>query len=169
MFLVVVIALLIILVVLLTSGSPSDGGVDDDTGQEEGVVDVTEDTYTNEDGYTVTQEIKTYADGGKVITETKVDEYGNVTTVDPSLITTYFPHQVMRQHTSKDLVDAGFEYTLRYSLQLDEDAKAITATIEYCDEGGNKALVQEYLSAIPLDLSEYTVNYETFTEDAFCE
>ena len=166
----VVIVILLILLVVLVASSPENNEVNNDEGQtDDGVTDVVEDTYVDEQGYTVTQTTTTYADGGKVITETKMDEYGNVTTVDPSLITTYFPYQVMREHTSKDLVDAGFDYTLKYSLQLDEEAKVITATIEYCDVEGDKALVRQYINSIPLDLSEYTVNYGTFAEDAFCE
>lgn len=167
--LAVVVVLLIVLIVLVMN-NPQDNDVDNEEEQQtNSVVDVTEDTYVDEQGNTVTQEITTYADGGTIITETKTDEYGNVTTVDPSLITTYFPYQVMRKHTNEDLIDFGLEYTLRYSLHLDEDAKVINATIEYCDVEGDKALVQEYINSIPLNLSGYTVNYETFSEDAFCD
>lgn len=171
----VVIAIIVILIIILASlmaGGEQiiDGAVSNgETEQSEDGTSVEEETYVNDEGYTVTKEITTYADGGKIITETKEDEYGNVTTVDPSLITTYFPYQVMRKHTSEDLLDSGFEYTLRYSLSLDEGAKVINATIEFCDVEGDKALVQEYINSIPLDLSAYTVNYETFSEDAFCE
>lgn len=166
---VVIIVLLVILVVLVMNSSQDDSVNDEEGQQADGVVDVTEDTYVDDQGYTVTQETTTYADGGKVITETKMDEYGNVTTVDPSLITTYFPYQVVRKHTSEDLIDAGFDSTLRYSLHLDEESKTINAMIEDCDVEGDKALVEQYISSIPLDLSAYTVNYETFSEDAFCE
>lgn len=166
--LAVVVVLLIVLIVLVMN-NPQDNDIDNEEEQTDSVVDVTEDTYVDEQGNTVTQEITTYADGGTIITETKTDEYGNVTTVDPSLITTYFPYQVMRKHANEDLIDFGLEYTLRYSLYLDEDAKVINATIEYCDVEGDKALVQEYINSIPLDLSGYTVNYETFSEDAFCD
>ena len=171
----VVIAIIVILIIILASlmaGGEQiiDGAVSNgETEQSEDGTSVEEETYVNDEGYTVTKEITTYADGGKIITETKEDEYGNVTTVDPSLITTYFPYQVMRKHTSEDLLDSGFEYTLRYSLSLDEEANVIHATIEFCDVEGDKALVQEYINSIPLDLSAYTVNYETFAEDAFCE
>ena len=167
---VVILSLLIIFMVLVMGIGSNETSVDNDNAEQGSkIVDVTEDTYTNEQGYTVTQEITTYADGGKVITETKMDEYGNITTADPNLITTYFPYQVVRRHTSEDLIDWGFEYTLRYQLQLDEEAKIITATIEYCDAEGDKSLVEQYLDSIPLDLSTYIVNYETFAEDAICE
>ena len=173
----VLIAIAIIVILIIISASLMAGGEqiidgavsNSETEQSEDGTSVEEETYVNDEGYTVTKEITTYADGGKIITETKEDEYGNVTTVDPSLITTYFPYQVMRKHTSEDLLDSGFEYTLRYSLSLDEEAKVINATIEFCDVEGDKALVQEYINSIPLDLSAYTVNYETFAEDAFCE
>ena len=165
LFLIVVAILFIILIALVMSGTSDNSDEGDSDGQTESV---TEDAYVNEQGYTVTQVITTNADGSQTITETKMDEYGNVTTTDPNLITTYFPYQVMRRHTSEDLINSGFEYTLRYSLGLDEAEKVINATIEYCDEEGDKVLVQQYLDSIPLDLSEYTVNYETFRADAFC-
>lgn len=170
-FLAVIIILVIILMFLMfgdqqaTDESSGDG---DSMGQNE-AANVKEETYENDDGYTVTKKTTTYENGETVVTETKMDEYGNVTTVDPDLITTYFPYQVMRKHTSEELVDSGFDYTLRYSLDLDEEARIITAIIEYCDVEADKALAQQYLDSIPLDLSAYTVNYETFSEDAICE
>ena len=165
LFLVVVVILFIALIALVMSGVSNNGDEENSGNQTEGV---TENTYVDEQGYTVTQKITTNADGSQTVIETKMDEYGNVTTTDPNLITTYFPYQVMRRHTSEDLIYSGFEYTLQYSLGLDEEEKVINATIEYCDEEGDKALVQQYLDSIPLDLSEYTVNYETFRADAFC-
>jgi len=170
-FLAVIIILVIILMFLMfgdqqaTDESSGDG---DSVGQNE-AANVKEETYENDDGYTVTKKTTIYENGETVVTETKMDEYGNVTTVDPDLITTYFPYQVMRKHTSEELVDSGFDYTLRYSLDLDEEARIITAIIEYCDVEADKALVQQYLDSIPLDLSVYTVSYETFSEDAICE
>ncbi len=140
-FLAIVVILVLVLILLVMSGQQA--------------VDET----TDDDG----------SSGETVVTETKMDEYGNVTTVDPDLITTYFPYQVMRKHASEELVDFGFEYTLRYALDLDEEARIITAIIEYCDVEADKALVQQYIDSIPLDLSAYTVNYETFSEDAICD
>lgn len=165
---VVVILIIILVALVMSGGSPSkDNGGEEESGDQ--VENVTEDTYVNEQGYTVTQKTTTYKNGEKEITGTKTDEYGNVTTIDSNLVTSYFPYQVMRQHTNEDLINSGFEYTLRYSLGLDEGgAKVINATIEYCDVEGDKALVQQYINSIPLDLSEYTINYETFTADAFC-
>ena len=164
----IIVVLLIVLILLAANNSLRGEG--DEVGQaNEQDEDVTEESYVNDQGYTVTKKTTTYENGETVTTETKMDQYGNVTTTDPDLITTYFPYQVMRRHTSEDLINSGFEYTLQYSLGLDEGGKVINATIEYCDEEGDKALVQQYLDSIPLDLSEYTVNYETFRADAFCE
>ena len=170
LFVVIVVVLLIVLGVLLSgmqTGSFDENGewVSDDAGQSDQPV-VEEETYENDEGYTVTKKTTINPDGTVTIIETKMDEYGNVTTVDPDLITSYFPYQVMRKH---DNLDEEWEYTLRYSLQLDEEAKAINATIEYCDVDGDKALVEQYINSIPLDLSGYTVNYETFAEDAICD
>lgn len=123
----------------------------------------TEETYVNEKGDTVTK-VTTVDEGGEAtVTETKEDEWGNVTTVDPSLITTYLPYQVAREHE-------GEIETLRYFLYIDDDNdKLIHAMIEDCDEENDRALVEQYINSIPLDMSGYTVEYETFYEDAVCE
>lgn len=171
-FLVIIVVLALVLILLVMSGQQAadettgdDGG---NTGQSD-VASVKEESYVDDEGYTVTKEITTYTDGSTSVNETKMDDYGNVTTVNPELITSYFPYQVMRKHTSEDLVESGYDYTLRYSLGLDEEARTIMATIEYCDIETDKALVQQYIDSIPLDLSAYTVNYETFSEDAICD
>lgn len=112
-------------------------------------------TYNDE------EDVVSEDDNAGMVIETKEDEYGNVTTVNPELITTYFPYQAMRDHEE-------YGSTLRYFLSIDEGSTVIDAVIEYCDVENDKALVQQYIDAIPLDLSAYTVNYETFYEDARC-
>lgn len=128
----------------------------------ESAVEETEEVYTDENGYTVTK--KTYIDeSGETVTEgTKEDADGNVTTIDPGLITTYFPYQVSRKHKESN------ESTLRYFLSIDEETKTINALVEECDVAGDQALVQEYINSVPLDLSAYTVVYETFSNNASC-
>ena len=122
----------------------------------------TEESYVNEWGDVVTKKTVVSEDGEATVTETKKDEWGNVTTVDPNLITTYFPYQVAREH--KEWVP-----TLKYYLYIDEENdKLIHASIEDCDEEGDKALVQEYINSIPLDMSEYKVEFQTFSDDADC-
>lgn len=159
---VVIAILLIVLLAVMMSGQSGKSG----TTEEE---NITEETYTTNDGntYTVTTETMENGSGEEVEVSTKMDEYGNVTTTDPNLITTYFPYQVMRQHEG-ELVELGFDSTVRYSLNLDEENKVITAMIEDCDQEGDKELVERYLSVIPIDLSAYTVEYEVFAEDAIC-
>lgn len=154
---VVIISLVLVLVAMLLIGDGSDGG----NGGEK-IISETEGTYVNENGDTVTVETVTNANGDTTTRETKEDAYGNVTTTDPELITTYFPYQVVREHE-------GYGATMRYFLSADSEKKIIKAMIEECDMEGDKALVREYINNIPLDLSEYTVNYETFTVDAVCE
>ena len=122
----------------------------------------TEESYVNEWGDVVTKKTTVNEDGDVAVTETKEDEWGNVTTVDPDLITTYFPYQVAREHKE-------WMPTLKYYLYIDEENnKLIHASIEECDEEGDKALVQEYINSIPLDMSEYKVEFETFSDDADC-
>lgn len=122
-----------------------------------------EETYTTDDGniYTVTTDTVVDENGNEVTVSVKEDEYGNTTTTDPNLITTYFPHQVMREHGNMDP-------TLRYFLYIDEGEMVIHASIEECDVEGDKELVQRYLSSVPVDLSGYTINYEIFDEDVVC-
>ena len=148
----VIISLVVVLVAVLLVG---DSEVSDR------VVDETEGTYVNENGDTVTVETVTNESGATTTRETKEDAYGNVTTTDPGLITTYFPYQVVREHE-------GYGATMRYFLGVDSEKKTIKAMVEECDVEGDKALVEAYIDSIPLDLSEYTVNYETFTVDAVC-
>ena len=157
---IIVVILLLVLSIMLSgdSGSTEDGGFGNENSSE---VATGEETYTDEQGYTVTKVTTTDENGDIVVVETKMDNYGNVTTVEPSLITTYFPYQIMREHE-------GMESTLRYFLSINDEEKTIDALIEYCDEEGDKALVQEYINSIPIDLSSYTVNYESFSEDAIC-
>lgn len=155
---VVILVLALVLVGLLAE-KPQDGN--STSGDENGESSTVVETYTGEDGYTYTKEIVTDENGDATIVETKTDEYGNVTTVAPGLITTYFPYQVMREHSD-------YIATLRYSFAVDEESKTITGLVEYCDAEGDKALAQEYLNSIPMDLSEYTVIYDVFSEDAFC-
>ena len=150
---VMIVCLVIVLVAVLVTGDGDDGGE---------IVDVAEGIYTDENGNTVTVETTTNANGDTTTTETKEDAYGNVTTTDPNLVTTYFPYQVMREHD-------GYSATMRYFLSADESTKVITAMVEECDVEGDKALVQEYIDSIPLDLSDYTVEYATFVVDAVCE
>ena len=178
---IVIIVLLLVFVLLLTDGLFNGGGgseleeevveetyvEDGDTviketrRDEEGNVTVVE-TREESDGSTVTVETYTNTEGDVTTTGTKEDAYGNVTTLDPALITTYFPYQVMREHE-------GGDPTLRYYVAVDEGSKTISALIEACDEEGDKALVQQYINSIPLNLSSYTINYESFDEDAICE
>ena len=122
----------------------------------------TEESYVNDDGDTVTKTTVVSEDGEATVTETKKDEWGNVTTVDPNLITTYFPYQEERPHDD-------MEGTLRFYLDVDTENKVISASIEECDTEGDKELVQQYLDSIPVDISEYKVEYNPFYIDAECE
>lgn len=123
---------------------------------------ISDGTYKDEQGNTVTVETSVNENGEKVTTKTKEDKYGNVTTVDPDLITTYFPYQKMREHVD-------WSPTLRYYVNIsEEDDSVINALIEGCDEENDKTLVYEYINSIPLDMSGYTINFETFETDADC-
>ena len=159
---IIVILLVILVFFVMEGGSTSENEGDDNVEQGNGVVNVTEDSYINDRGYTVTQKITTYADGSEVITETKMDKYGNVTTTDPTLITTYFPYQEMRGH--KDSYS-----TLRYYVRVYEEDKTIEAFVEYCDEEQDKNLVYKYIDSVPIDLSEYTVKFEIADIYISCE
>lgn len=160
LFLLIAVVLLIVLMTLLSDSFLSDNEEVEQT--EEPTEEVVEEQYVNSQGYTVTKKTTIYPDGEESVEETKMDEYGNVTTVDPDLITTYFPYQVIREHS-----DWG--PTLRYYLSINYDDNVINALIEFCDVDEDKTLVQQYLDSIPLDLSAYTVNYEIFSEDAICD
>lgn len=161
LFLVIIVLLIAFLAVLANDFVQTQNNGEDGGEQAEEV----EETYTDDRGvtFTVTEEEVVEGDGETIISGTKMDEYGNVTTIDPNLITTYIPYQVMREHN-------GWVSTLRYALSFNEDnAFVIDASIEFCDEENDKALVQQYLDSIPVDLSGYTINYEPFSEDAICE
>lgn len=123
---------------------------------------VTENSYTDEAGETIRSEVITMQDGETIVEGTKEDEYGNVTTLNPELITTYFPYQVMREHED-------WPATLRYRVSVDEENKVINALVENCDEENDRKLVREYLKSIPIDLKSYEVKFETFSEDSICE
>ena len=147
-----ILSLLVVLVAMFAVGSGVQGGT-------EGMVNG---TYEDEQGNIVTVETTVNENGERVTTRTKTDAYGNVTTVDPALITTYFPVQVMREH-------AEWTPTLRYYLYIDEyDKLLIHAMVEACDEEGDKALVQEYIDSIPLDMSGYKIEYQVVETDTDC-
>ena len=118
-------------------------------------------SYVDEQGYTVTTETITNSKGEESITSTRTDPYGNTTTTDPDLLTTYFPYQVMRQHKE-------WTNTLRYYLSVNETKKTIHAIVEDCDIDQDKAMIQAYIRSIPIDLSDYTVEYELNSVDADC-
>lgn len=155
-----VVIVLLLFVVLISWLANSNMARTEETKPVEGTT--TTETRVDEDGNTIITETKIDNDGNEIVTESKVDEYGNVTTVDPDLITTYFPYQVMREHE-------GWEATLRYSLHISDDGKTINALVESCDEEKDKELIQQYINSIPIDISEYTIEYETFSEDAICD
>lgn len=123
---------------------------------------VTENKYIDKSGEVIRSEIVTMQDGETIIEGNKEDEYGNFTTLNPELVTTYFPYQVVREHE-------GSSPTLRFFVDADEDRKTINAIVEYCDEENDRKLVREYIKSIPIDLSKYEVKFETFSEDAICE
>ena len=162
MAMVIIMLLLVVLLSLIVNSKDENVGENGGIANEGGS-DYVEGEELVIDGmnYVVKKESVEGEDGKYTEREVKEDEYGNVTTVDPNLITTYFPYQKMRAHSD-------WEDTLRYSLELDEEYKIINASIEYCDEAGNKEMIQQYLDSIPLDLSSYAVNYELFSEDAIC-
>ena len=118
-------------------------------------------SYVDEQGYTVTTETHINDQGEEVVTGTREDPYGNVTTIDPNLITTYFPYQVMRQHKE-------WTSTLRYYLSINQSDKIIYANMEDCDVERDKALILDYINSIPIDLSEYTIKYELTRTDVDC-
>ena len=120
-----------------------------------------EETYTDEQGYTVNREIVTDENGETSVQGTKEDQYGNVTTLDPDLITTYFPYQVMREHLHHTP-------TLKYYLGINEDTGVIRVNMEDCDVENDKKEIEEYLDSIPLDLSNYTIEYELSNTDTNC-
>ena len=118
--------------------------------------------YTDEQGYTIVKETYTNDQGEEVIiTGTKTDPYGNVTTLDPSLITTYFPYQVMRAHKN-------WESTFRFYLSISEKDKKIYADMEDCDVEQDKRMIQDYIDSIPIDLSDYYIEYSLTSTDADC-
>lgn len=119
-------------------------------------------SYDDEQGYTITTETYTNDEGEEVTTSIRTDRYGNTTTMDPDLLTSYFPYQVMREH------DESIK-TLRYFLSLDNSTKTIHAIMEDCDIENDKALIQEYINSIPVDLSDYQIEYEFSSTDTDCE
>lgn len=148
--LVVISAVIVIIFMALSSSGQSDSD-EEKAG-----------SYVDDNGYTITTEETTNDEGETVLITTKEDEYGNVTTTDPDLITTYFPYQVMREHKN-------YDPTLRYYVNINEDTMTINAMVEECDVEADKALVREYIDSIPIDLSAYTLNYDIFSTDAICE
>ena len=122
---------------------------------------VAEASYADGDGYTYNEEMITNEAGETETIWTKTDEYGNTTTMNPEMITTYFPYQAVREH-------ADGSASLRYYLSVEEGNTTIDAVIEYCDVENDKILVEQYVNAIPIDMSAYTINYEEFSEDANC-
>lgn len=119
-------------------------------------------TYTDEQGNTVTVETYTNDQGEEVVTGTREDPYGNITTINPDLITTYFPYQVMRDHADGDP-------TLRYYLAIDEASGLIRVIMEDCDVENDKILIQQYINSIPFDLSGYKIEYELSSVDTSCD
>ena len=151
----IIVVLIVVLSVMIANNAFSGESLEPGTSKEE--------TYTDDNGNTVTKETTIDNDGGVTVTETKEDEWGNVTTTDPGLITTYFPYQVGREHED-------WETTMMYYLYIDEENdKLIHALIEECDEENDRALAQDYINSIPLDMSGYAVQYEVFSDDAICE
>lgn len=47
--------------------------------------------------------------------------------------------------------------------------KGIVVSVDACDEDNNKAAANEYLRTLPVDLSEYTIVYQTHMSDIPCE
>lgn len=118
--------------------------------------------YYDEDGNTVIKTVTINDDGSKMESEIKQDSYGNVNTTDPKLISTYFPHQIMREHE-------GGDSTFRVFMDANTKDKVIEAVIESCAEDEDKALVQEYVKNVPIDMSAYTISYTTAREDVDCD
>ena len=118
-------------------------------------------SYYDEDGNVTIKTTTITSDGKKIVTEIKGDGYGNFTTTDPNLISTYFPYQMMREHEDGD-------ETFRMFLDVNEEEKVIEVTMEGCSEEENKELAQEYIDHVPVDLSAYTVSYELVGEDVIC-
>lgn len=158
---VVIVALVIVFLSFMIANITEEAGGDEE--QIEEIPEVVESVaQLEEDGYIVTIDTVTNEEGTTVITGTKEDEWGNVTTINPNLVTTYFPYQVAREHE-------GYDSTLRYYLNIDEENdKVIRAMIEDCDVEGDTALVQQYINSIPIDMSGYTVEYQTFSTDSDC-
>ncbi len=123
--------------------------------------DTATETYVDEQGYTVTTETHVDDSGKEYTTTTREDPYGNITTADPDLITTYFPYQVMREHKE-------WTSTLKYFLTIDEDTKIIGADMEDCDIENDKRLIDQYIQSIPIDLSDYTIEYNLISVDTDC-
>lgn len=133
------------------SGSDETGTIDNPKAE----------NYTDEQGYTVVKESYTNDQGEEVITGTRTDPYGNVTTLDPSLITTYFPYQVMREHKE-------WNSTFRFYLSINENDKIIYANMEDCDIEQDKKIISDYIKSIPIDLSEYSVEYSLTDVNTDC-
>ncbi len=132
-----------------------------DSGDTEGNGSAVNETYVDENGYTITTEVNIDENGEEYTVTTREDPYGNVTTTDPNLITTYFPYQVVREHDDWDP-------TLRFYLSINEDSKTIYADMEDCDIENDKKLIAEYIDSIPIDLSAYTIEYKLSTIDTSC-
>ena len=118
-------------------------------------------SYTDDQGYTISTRTEINDRGEEVTITTREDPYGNVTTTDPSLITTYFPYQVMREHKE-------WTSTLRFYLSISQTDKIIYANIEDCDIENDKKLIQDYINSIPIDLSSYSIEYEITSVDTDC-
>ena len=157
----VIVVLVIVFLSFMIANITEEAGGDEEKIEE--IPEVVESVaQLEEDGYIVTIDTVTNEEGATVITGTKEDEWGNVTTINPNLVTTYFPYQVAREHE-------GYDSTLRYYLNIDEENdKVIRAMIEDCDVEGDTALVQQYINSIPIDMSGYTVEYQTFSTDSDC-
>lgn len=150
---------LVIVAIVLSNiaSSPTGSSNDNDTNEDSSANEV----YVDENGYTITTEVNIDENGEEYTVTTREDPYGNVTTTDPNLISTYFPYQVMREHVD-------WNPTLRYFLYINEESKTIYVNMEDCDIENDKKLIAEYIDSIPIDLSAYNIEYELSTVDTDC-
>lgn len=69
-----------------------------------------------------------------------------------------------------DYDDADDTSRVYYSIEENTAIeKGIVISVDSCDVEGNTAAAQEYLKSIPVDLSEYTVVYQTHTGEVPCD
>lgn len=83
-------------------------------------------------------------------------------TTNPELLSTYLPHIEYRYYI---LDETQYRSVYFYAFQKDE--KTIEIMVEKCDEEQDKIRANNYLNSLPLDLSQFTIEYNINTE-AYC-